>query len=376
MRLDRTVFVSSTFRDLEVHRRAVIDALHDPAWLKVMESRGAAAGRVADNVCRWIQESDVFLCIVGMTYGSCDSESGVSYTALEYEEAVRNDLPRLVYLIDEDRHQLSASSVDRGIDGDDLFRFKEKVRAANHLGFFRSPEHLQYQVTRDVISLFEDFGWRDQAHPSATESDSRRQIQPCGWGTPGAALSLDQLVGDDVSDAGVAAAVLVSQFAKGNYDSLCGVISLRPEIRAALRSFLAVRDIDEEGLVVSIKGASDALAVRLLVDIAGMAKASSCLDAICNEAVVRGRKWDIELRELGYPMRSFVDVCVETIGRMPLSGANVIEKHIERARESKRWQAKRALEKAHRIMTRKADREAAEQGAAADDPTAPRLGRR
>jgi hypothetical protein len=354
MKTDRTVFVGFTFRDLEHHRWALIEALHDLAWLRVMESRGAAPGNAVENCLRWVQASDVYVGILGMSYGSRDPRSGESFTEIEYDEAMRIKLPCLLYLIDEDRHPLLASSVDRGKDAEDLVRFKAKVSSANHRGLFRSPEHLQYQVTRDIIALFDDLGWwvpqkdapaTGQSHPQ----DIQWRIDLCAWGSPQGVLDLSHGSNEAESDvADIAASILVSRFARGDFANLRGIITLRPEIRNALRSFLVVRDIDETTLAENIRNARDALNVRLLIDVAGLARTKRCVEAVCDQVLHRGPRWDGELRALGYEMRSFLDVSVEALGRMPLPCEPVIADYIERARAIKQWRARDTFEKALR----------------------------
>lgn len=355
MRTDKAVFLGSTFRDLEHHRRALVDALHDLTWLKVMESRGAAFGRAVENCLRWVRSSDLYIGVYGMCYGSREPETGVSFTELEYDEAMRQEHPCLIYLIDEDRHPIAPSSIDRGQDAEDLLRFKDKVRDANHCGSFRSPEHLQYQVIRDVIGLFDDLGWltrKEEAPDTGQEShDTGWRIQMCAWGSPRGILDISPSThasGQDDPD--VAASMLVTRFSRGDYSDLDGFVTLRPEIRNALRSFLAVRDIDEEALRNSIISAQDALRIRLLVDVAGLAGARTCMGVICNHVLHNGRHWDGEIRSHGYEMRSFLDVAYEALCRMPRSRSQVIAEYMERARAGKAWHAKKVFEKVLRSM--------------------------
>ena len=354
MKTDRTVFVGSTFRDLEYHRRALIEALHDLVWLRVMESRGAAPGNAVENCLRWVRASNVYLGVLGMCYGSREPRSGMSFTELEYDEAMRLNLPCLVYLIDEERHPLPPSSVDRGKEAEDLVRFKAKVSSANHRGLFRSPEHLQYQVIRDIIALFDDLGWwvpeRDaaaSAHLRPREKEWR--IPLCAWGSPQGVLDLSHGPSEAESDEpDMAASILVSRFARGDFANLRGIVTLRFEIRNALRSFLAVRDIDETTLAENIRNSRDALNVRLLIDVAGLAGSKRCVEAISDQVLHRGRHWNAAIRALRYEMRSFLDVSAEALGRMPRSCEPIVAEYIERARAIEKWHAKETFEKALR----------------------------
>ena len=83
------VFVSSTYIDLKEERQAAVQAIltagHIPAG---MELFSAGDQSQMDVIKRWIDESDVFLLILGGRYGSIESESQKSYTHLEYEYAL------------------------------------------------------------------------------------------------------------------------------------------------------------------------------------------------------------------------------------------------------------------------------------------------
>jgi hypothetical protein len=172
-------------------------------------------------------------------------------------------------------------------------------------------------------------------------------IQLCAWGSWN--LDLDRRpLASDREEADVAAAVLVSRFARGDFGDLRQVIALRPEIRNAVRSFLSVRDIDEISLASEIRGARDALYVRHLIDLAGLAASSKCAEAICETVLLHGWEWHRELnaRLYPFPMRPFLEVCTDALGRMPPSCESMVEEYVGRARDNKRWHEKRTFEKA------------------------------
>ena len=66
-----TVFVCSTFYDLEQEREAVLDAIRRVQSRHVaMEFFGGQTGRPIDDLPRQVRESDVLIVIVGHKYGS------------------------------------------------------------------------------------------------------------------------------------------------------------------------------------------------------------------------------------------------------------------------------------------------------------------
>ena len=72
--------------------------------LKTLKSQLFAAGDQSQlNVIRrWIDESDIYLLILGGRYGSIDPESGKSYIHLEYEYAHEKNKPLFAVVISEE----------------------------------------------------------------------------------------------------------------------------------------------------------------------------------------------------------------------------------------------------------------------------------
>jgi hypothetical protein len=97
------VFISSTFDDLKEERQAAVEAVlmagHIPAGMELF----AAGDESQMNVIkRWIDESDVYLLILGGRYGSVEPKSQMSYTHLEYEYAVDTNKSLFAIVISPD----------------------------------------------------------------------------------------------------------------------------------------------------------------------------------------------------------------------------------------------------------------------------------
>jgi hypothetical protein len=88
------VFVLSTYVDLREERQTAVEAIllagHIPAG---MELFAAGSESQLDVVRRWIDESDVYMLILGGRYGSIEPKSGKSYTQVEYEYAAEKGKP-------------------------------------------------------------------------------------------------------------------------------------------------------------------------------------------------------------------------------------------------------------------------------------------
>ncbi len=96
------IFVSSTYSDLKEERQAAVEAIlssgHIPAGMELFSAGNESQMTV---IKRWIDESDIYLLILGGRYGSIESKSGKSFTQLEYEYALSQKKPLFSVVISE-----------------------------------------------------------------------------------------------------------------------------------------------------------------------------------------------------------------------------------------------------------------------------------
>ena len=88
------VFVSSTYTDLKEQRQAAVAAIlkagHIPAGMELFTAGDESQMSI---IKRWIDESDVYMLILGGRYGSIEKLSGLSYTELEFNYAIEKNKP-------------------------------------------------------------------------------------------------------------------------------------------------------------------------------------------------------------------------------------------------------------------------------------------
>ncbi|WP_438351377.1 DUF4062 domain-containing protein [Paenibacillus sp. FA6] len=96
------VFISSTYTDMIEERQAAVSAVlnsgHIPAGMELFKSGDQSQ---KETIKRWIDESDVYMLILGGRYGSIDAETGKSYTHWEYDYAGEIGKRRFAVVIDE-----------------------------------------------------------------------------------------------------------------------------------------------------------------------------------------------------------------------------------------------------------------------------------
>lgn len=131
------VFVSSTYSDLIEERRTIIqtilDAGHIPAGMELFK---AGTESQLKTICRWIDESDIYILILGGRYGFIESKSGKSCTQLEYEYALLKN-KAIFSIVLEDSFLLRKSISSNGNiifekENIELYRkFKSQVSSSN-----------------------------------------------------------------------------------------------------------------------------------------------------------------------------------------------------------------------------------------------------
>src|ERR1035437_3358519 len=102
--MKKTVFISSTYIDLKEERKKVWDCLEKfDVVVKGMEQFGAQKSDPLTTCLTEVEQSDIYVGIIGMRYGSEDIKCGKSFSQLEYEKAIELNKEILIYLIDEER---------------------------------------------------------------------------------------------------------------------------------------------------------------------------------------------------------------------------------------------------------------------------------
>lgn len=97
------IFISSTYTDLQEERQAAVQAIleagHIPAGMELFKAGNASQ---LQTIYRWIDESDIYLLILGGRYGSIEPCSQKGYTQLEYEYAVSKGIPAFSIVINDE----------------------------------------------------------------------------------------------------------------------------------------------------------------------------------------------------------------------------------------------------------------------------------
>jgi hypothetical protein len=110
------IFISSTFTDLQEERQATVEAVlnagHIPAGMELFKSGDESQ---KETIKRWIEESDVYMLILGGRYGTIEEESGKSYTHWEYDYAGELGKPRFAVVIKESYLNKKVSEIGKEV---------------------------------------------------------------------------------------------------------------------------------------------------------------------------------------------------------------------------------------------------------------------
>ncbi|RKR66334.1 uncharacterized protein DUF4062 [Acidovorax sp. 94] len=167
------VFISSTYSDLQEERQAAVSAIlkagHIPAGMELFTSGDQSQMTIIKN---WIDESDVYMLILGGRYGSVEKTSGISYTELEYDYAHEQGKPAFAVVITEQALEQKIRS--KGT----VFGEKENPK---ELALFRQ------KVLTNMSSFFDDYkDIKLCVHESLADFSSKRELK--GW------VSADEVV--------------------------------------------------------------------------------------------------------------------------------------------------------------------------------------
>lgn len=92
------IFVSSTYEDLKEERKSIIENISKMGHLPVgMELFVASTDEQFEYIKKVIDNCDYYILIVGGRYGSVSPNTGISYTEMEYDYAIKKEVPILVF---------------------------------------------------------------------------------------------------------------------------------------------------------------------------------------------------------------------------------------------------------------------------------------
>ncbi|APZ92160.1 hypothetical protein Fuma_01768 [Fuerstiella marisgermanici] len=130
-----------------------------------MELFAAGDESQMETIRRWIDQSDVYMLILGGRYGSVDQTTSLSYTELEFDFAASQGIPSFSVVATEDAIDAKVKELGReAIDseyGKELKLFREKV-LSRISSFFDDPKDIKlavHETLADFSTRKKFIGW-------------------------------------------------------------------------------------------------------------------------------------------------------------------------------------------------------------------------
>ena len=172
------VFISSTYSDLVEERKKVLDVLLMADCIPAgMEAFVATDVEQFEVIKKVIDLCDYYILIIGQRYGSINPDTGISYTEMEYDYAIKNKIPVLVFVLDEqivlpdDKKENEPDKVER------LKAFREKALTNRLCSIWKNTDELVGKVAVSIMTAKETIerpGW--QRGTDFDEASLRRTI--------------------------------------------------------------------------------------------------------------------------------------------------------------------------------------------------------
>ncbi|CAH8768735.1 DUF4062 domain-containing protein [Paenibacillus dendritiformis] len=160
------VFVSSTYLDLIEERQKAVEGIlragHIPAGMELFTAASKSQWNVIEE---WIKESDILMLILGGKYGSIESESGKSYTHLEYEFALKHNIPVFAvvlseqYLLNKKSKNINLAVFEREVADPQIEKYKDFKKLV-HTNSIRNVNDIN-EITGEVAFSLQRFTNKD-----------------------------------------------------------------------------------------------------------------------------------------------------------------------------------------------------------------------
>ncbi|OBZ10743.1 hypothetical protein A8L34_19435 [Bacillus sp. FJAT-27264] len=149
------IFISSTYNDLVQPRGKVIETIlslkHIPIGMENFTASNRTQWQYIQDV---LKDCDYYVLIIGHRYGSIDSNTGKSYTEMEFDYAKQLNIPILSFVIDRNSMPLLPNDRESHDHEEKLHNFiNQKVRSGTlNSKDWTNPDHLANLVTASLVS--------------------------------------------------------------------------------------------------------------------------------------------------------------------------------------------------------------------------------
>jgi len=144
------IYISSTYEDLETHRKAVYDTLRQ--WqidVIAMEDYIASDKRPLDKCLEDVSQCDVYIGLFAWRYGYIPQGQNKSITHLEYERAQATQKPCFIFMLHEDA-MWKRKFMDTDLSK--VEQFRKKLQKDHTVAFFSSVDELKALISASLTN--------------------------------------------------------------------------------------------------------------------------------------------------------------------------------------------------------------------------------
>ncbi len=160
------IFISSTFTDLIDERQSAVEAVLRAGNIPAgMELFSAGNKSQLDTIKKWINESDIYILILGGRYGSLEPETQLSYSEIEYQYAVDNDKPFFAVVLDDimlDEKVKKVGSTVLELDNQDKYKKFKKLVLSKVCRICKNESDIKLAILESIIDIQNQYdlkGW-------------------------------------------------------------------------------------------------------------------------------------------------------------------------------------------------------------------------
>lgn len=169
------VFISSTYLDLQSERQAAVQAIlnagHIPAGMELFR---AGNDSQLSTIKKWIDDSDVYMLILGGKYGSLDRNTGKSYTQIEYEYAIEKGILVFAVVLNDSYLYSKAILKHDVIEKENINQYNDfkKLVMSKTIKFINDEKNIAIAIHGTLSEFLNEYdlkGWvRDQKPEDTT----------------------------------------------------------------------------------------------------------------------------------------------------------------------------------------------------------------
>ena len=167
----KVVMISITARDLPEHREQVRLGCERAGFepREMMENLTALDTDALDISLQMVDEADVYIGVFAYRYGYVPDGQNLSITEIEYNRAVENEKPRLIFFIHED-HPVTGKDVETGDGATRLETLKGRIGKRRVAAYFKSPEDLRAHVVEALTKQRKQLEAEEPGKPSKSDA--------------------------------------------------------------------------------------------------------------------------------------------------------------------------------------------------------------